>query len=69
MQFCLGVLGWPPAAFWAATTPEVAAAIEGWSQLHGVSTKSRETPSVDFMAEMLARFPDETPSADIAAVQ
>ena len=28
MGFCLGRLGWPPAAFWAATSHELAAALD-----------------------------------------
>lgn len=31
-----GVLGWPPARFWAATPAEFWVAFDGWRQAHGI---------------------------------
>jgi Phage tail assembly chaperone protein, TAC len=35
MGFCLGRLGWPPAAFWEATSHELAAALDALSPARG----------------------------------
>ena len=34
MTLALGRLGWTPGAFWAATSQELLAALEGWTALH-----------------------------------
>ena len=35
MGFCLGRLGWPPAAFWEATAHELVAALDARTAAHG----------------------------------
>lgn len=35
MELGLGVLGWPPSEFWAATPHELLAALEGWNEKNG----------------------------------
>ncbi|MFQ6016784.1 MAG: phage tail assembly chaperone [Kiloniellaceae bacterium] len=63
MKVALGRLGWPPAAFWAATPHEFWAAYEGWIEAHcapgddgGFSDEEIET-----IEDMKRRFPDEPP--------
>jgi uncharacterized phage protein (TIGR02216 family) len=52
MAFGLGVLRWPPAAFWAATPRELAAAAGSRGRVRG------DPPDRDAMGELLRRFPD-----------
>jgi uncharacterized phage protein (TIGR02216 family) len=35
MSTAMGVLGWTPAVFWAATPDELAAAVEGFNRANG----------------------------------
>ncbi|WP_293853197.1 rcc01693 family protein [uncultured Alsobacter sp.] len=52
LAFGLGVLRWPPAAFWSATPRELAAAAGRRGGPGG------EPPDRAVLGELLARFPD-----------
>lgn len=58
MEFCLGVLGWAPEAFWNATVAEATAAVDGWRRQNGHGTRIPDYPDAAFMEMMRARFPD-----------
>lgn len=65
MQLALGVLGWPPRAFWKSTPAELYAAVEGWQEKNGIDPKaaSPDQPSltaeeVEELSEMMDRYPD-----------
>jgi uncharacterized phage protein (TIGR02216 family) len=56
MEFGLGVLRWPPAAFWASTPREIAAAARG---ALGLKRGLHDPPAPGDLAALLAAFPDE----------
>ena len=63
MEIATGVLGWPPAVFWAATPPELRAAFAGWRRVNCLR-KDDGALSDDEVARLDAmkrRFPDGTP--------
>jgi uncharacterized phage protein (TIGR02216 family) len=58
MMVGLGVLGWPPTAFWQATPHELWAALDGWRQVNAASPPaSAPVSQADFDA-IKARFKD-----------
>ena len=59
----MGVLKWPPEAFWGCTVPELYSALEGWQDAHGIERKlPAMTP--DELREMMEKFPDNPPKKD-----
>lgn len=52
----MGVLGWTPDALARASLPDLCDAYQGHAQWHGITPKT--TPTKEFMAAMLQRFPD-----------
>jgi hypothetical protein len=52
----MGVLGWTPDALKQAALPDLCDAYLGHAQWHGIAPKT--TPTKEFMAAMLQRFPD-----------
>ncbi len=56
MEVGLGVLGWTPHAFWAATPRELWAAYDGWRRIHGFDTRAGVVR--DEFEAMKRRFPD-----------
>jgi hypothetical protein len=52
----MGALGWPPAAFWAATLHECFAAIEGLQEFNGA--KPPPVPDKEKRDAMLLKYPD-----------
>ncbi len=53
MAFGLGRLRWTPAAFWAATPREIAAALRAHQHAPSANALRRET-----LARLMAAFPD-----------
>ncbi len=60
MTAAFGRLGWTPATFWAATTREFWAGIEGWAALH--APKQTGGPlsdeEIETLEDMKQRYPD-----------
>lgn len=61
----MGILGWPPAAFWKATPAELYAAIEGWQEKNGIGDErdGEAAPlftaeEVDAMRDLMDEWPD-----------
>ena len=57
------MLGWPPAAFWAATPIEFWAAFGGWRRVNCIrgDTAALNEEEVERLEDMRRRFPDERP--------
>ena len=53
-----GVLGWPPARFWAATPAEFWVAFDGWRQAHGIGRPAAPPLSRAELDRLRARHPD-----------
>jgi hypothetical protein len=53
----MGVLGWPPAAFWNATPLDVALAWRGWCDVHGIADTAAPCDRATFDA-LLSQHPD-----------
>nr|WP_279347280.1 phage tail assembly chaperone [Govania unica] len=53
-RFALGVMGWSPESFWAATPGDLRLACEGRFPVAGDVAASR-----DDLAELMRRFPDQ----------
>lgn len=66
MQLALGILGWPPKAFWRSTPAELYAAVEGWQEKNGVRSDAPEdepaalftAEEVQSMRELMDEYPD-----------
>ena len=58
MQAGLGVLGWSPDAFWAATVPELAAGLKGWRIANGLD-RPGDSPVLKDEFEELKRRSEE----------
>lgn len=66
MQLALGILQWPPQAFWKATPAELYAAVEGWQEKNGINPDKDDgappplfTPAeVEAMRELMDGYPD-----------
>lgn len=66
MQLALGILGWPPKAFWKATPAELYAAVEGWQERNGIDRDASEgeapplftAAEVQSMRELMDEYPD-----------
>ncbi len=56
MEVGLGVLGWAPHAFWAATPRELWAAYDGWRRVRGFAAPV--TVLANEFEEMKRRFPN-----------
>jgi hypothetical protein len=51
----MGVLGWPPSEFWAATMFDLAPALEGYAEKNGAKKKSKAPPQgADALQSFLA---------------
>lgn len=57
MEVGLGVLGWTPAAFWAATPHELWAAFDGWRKANGLGRDDALVRREEF-ERLKRRFPD-----------
>ncbi len=57
LRVALGVLGWPPYAFWRATPRELWLAFDGYQQRHGL----KRTPPVSRvrLAALMREYPDD----------
>jgi len=53
MGVTIGLLGWPPASFWAATTHELAAAFEARAEAYGRAP----TPSPAVLRRLIESHP------------
>jgi hypothetical protein len=51
-EVCLGVLQWPPDAFWRATTWDVLRAWEGYAKSKGISLNGNSTLTADDVTEL-----------------
>lgn len=59
MEIGLGILGWSPDAFWAATPGEVKAAIDGYMEAQGKPREKSAKPMSRERLEYLRReYPD-----------
>lgn len=58
MAVGLGVLAWPPAAFWAATVNEYNAAVHGLAMKNGAAASGSESMSRDRFEELMEAYPD-----------
>lgn len=56
MRVALGVVGWPPYAFWRATPRELWLAFDGYQQRHGL--KRAAPVSRVRLAELMRAYPD-----------
>lgn len=56
-RWAMGVLGWSPTDFWAATPRDVALAWRGWCQVHGIADGTAACDRSTFEA-LLSLFPD-----------
>ena len=61
----MGILGWPPSAFWKATPWELYAAVEGWQEKNGIDENAEpaaetrmSAAEVEELSEMMDRYPD-----------
>lgn len=70
----MGILGWPPSEFWAATPSDLFWAMRGWHERQGdkmdVPEGANDAPplpiSLAEFDDMMARFPDQ-PAAESKA--
>ena len=56
MEVGMGVLGWPPPHFWAATPHELLAALDGYKEKNGLSEV--EAMGSSRLKELMAQHPD-----------
>jgi hypothetical protein len=56
-RWAMGVLGWPPMAFWNARPADVQLAWAGWCALHGISPAATPCDRAAFAA-LQQQFPD-----------
>ena len=66
MEIATGVLGWPPAVFWAATPPEFWAAFAGWRRVnclrkHDGALTADEVARLDAMKRRYSDDPASQP--------
>lgn len=61
-RFFIGVMGWKPQDFYAATLDDLQAGFDGWRLRAGRDGQSRI--DANFMAQMQARFPDNAAQED-----
>ena len=52
----MGVLGWAPPHFWAATPHELMAALDGYKEKNGL--KAPEAMGSDRLKQLMGRYPD-----------
>jgi hypothetical protein len=59
----LGILGWSPREFWAATPFELLAALDGYADANGVR-KETERFTYEDLERLMEQYPDDASSEE-----